>query len=213
MRSAWDSTIAGTMRPMEKLRLGRQHGSAPRDLRRSQGRRVLAKGAVSDDYRLTHAIEARRARDPLRARRHGRHHRPLLAPRVFDWAVRQMKITRVYRTALGGRPRRAHRLLRRHGLCLVATAMGEPVGPGALIVTTLPGRQRHARLLRTPYVPASAKTGSTATAASISVHAARHLDLALRLWLRRLESHPLARLRLRAHRDSTRTRILERPPA
>ncbi|MCB1021391.1 MAG: glycosyltransferase [Bryobacterales bacterium] len=216
MRSAWDSTIAGTMRPDGKnFAWG---GSMA--LRRATFEKAKVaeywQGAVSDDYRLTHAIEdagleiryapAAMAATTGACSRH----------EFLDWAVRQMKITRVYRTKLWVAGLIAHIVYCGATVaCLVATAMGEPVGLGALVVTTLPGMAKGAmrgycgRLMFPEREDWFDRHGGVYF---------WYTPLATWIWLYAfLGSAGSKVIHWRGYVyeliDSTRTRILERPPA
>jgi cellulose synthase/poly-beta-1,6-N-acetylglucosamine synthase-like glycosyltransferase len=145
MRSAWDSTIAGTMRPDGK---NFAWGGSMALRRATFDTAKVAEywqGAVSDDYRLTHAmedagLEIRYAPGAMAATTGACSREEFLS-----WAVRQMKITRVYRSKLWIAGLIAHVVYcGAMVLSLAAAAMGDPIGVGALIVTTVPGMAKGA---------------------------------------------------------------------
>lgn len=145
MRSVWDSTIAGQMRPDGKNFVWGGSMATRRETFEQAKVGEYWQGAISDDYRLLHAmedagLEVRYAPGAMAATTGscGR-------DEFLDWAVRQMKITRVYRNGLWVAGLVAHivycgAML----LCLAAMAMGDFLGLGALVVTTIPGMAKGA---------------------------------------------------------------------
>jgi hypothetical protein len=145
MRSVWDSTIAGAMRPDGKNFAWGGSMALRRETFESAKVAEYWQGAVSDDYRLTHAMEdaglAVRYAPGAMAATTGQCTRE----EFLSWAVRQLKITRVYRRNLWIAGLIAHVVYcGAMVLSLAAAAMGDLIGLGALVVTTLPGMAKGA---------------------------------------------------------------------
>jgi cellulose synthase/poly-beta-1,6-N-acetylglucosamine synthase-like glycosyltransferase len=145
MRSVWDSTIAGQMRPDGKnFAWG---GSMALRRETFEGTKVAEhwRGAVSDDYRLTHAIEDAGLGIRFAPRAMAATTGSCSREEFLDWAVRQMKITRVYRHKLWLAGLAAHVVYcGAMALCVAAMLMGDLTGLGALVVTTIPGMAKGA---------------------------------------------------------------------
>jgi cellulose synthase/poly-beta-1,6-N-acetylglucosamine synthase-like glycosyltransferase len=145
MRSAWDSTIAGTMRSDGKNFAWGGSMALRRATFESAKVAEYWQGAVSDDYRLTHAIEdagleIRYAPGAMAATTGA-----CTREEFLSWAVRQMKITRVYRNKLWVAGLIAHIVYcGAMAVSLAAAATGDPIGVAGLIVTTIPGMAKGA---------------------------------------------------------------------
>ena len=145
MRSVWDSTIAGAMRPDGKNFAWGGSMALRRETFESAKVAEYWQGAVSDDYRLTHAmedagLEVRFAPGAMAATTGH-----CTREEFLSWAVRQLKITRVYRKNLWIAGLIAHVVYcGAMVLSLAAAAMGDLIGLGALVVTTLPGMAKGA---------------------------------------------------------------------
>ena len=145
MRSVWDSTIAGQMRPDGKNFAWGGSMAVRRETFEQAKVAEYWQGAVSDDYRLTHAIEdagleIRYTPGAMAATTGG-----CTRDEFLGWAVRQMKITRVYRNKLWIAGLIAHIVYcGAMVLCVAALAMGDLIGLGALVVTTIPGMAKGA---------------------------------------------------------------------
>ncbi len=140
LRSVWNSTIAGNMRP-DGRNFTWGGGTA---IRRETFERARVKefwqGTVSDDYRLSAAMNAAGL---------GVHFVPAAmvattgsctAAEFLDWATRQLVITKVYRRKLWLAGFVAHVVYCGAMLMSVLLAVsGNPLGLGGLVVTVVPG--------------------------------------------------------------------------
>ncbi len=145
MRSVWDSTIAGQMRSDGKNFVWGGSMALRRETFEQAKVADYWQGAISDDYRLTHAVEDAgleiRYAPAAMAATTGSCSREAF----LDWAVRQMKITRVYRSRLWVAGLIAHLVYcGAMVLCLAALLQGDLIGLGALVVTTVPGMAKGA---------------------------------------------------------------------
>jgi cellulose synthase/poly-beta-1,6-N-acetylglucosamine synthase-like glycosyltransferase len=145
MRSVWDSTIAGTMRPDGKNFAWGGSMALRRETFEQAKIADYWRGAVSDDYRLTQAmgdagLEIRYAPGAMAATTGSCSREEFLS-----WAVRQLTITRVYRNNLWIAGLAAHVVYcGAMVVSLLAAAMGDLLGVGALVVTTIPGMAKGA---------------------------------------------------------------------
>jgi ceramide glucosyltransferase len=140
LRSAWDSTIAGSMSPGGK---NFAWGGATA-IRRStfDEARVIDfwKGTISDDYRLTTALQKsgwgiRFVPGAMVATTGS-----CTAREFLDWAARQLLITRVYRGKLWLAGFVSHIIYCGAMLMSVAIgATGNPLGLAGFVLTVLPG--------------------------------------------------------------------------
>ena len=140
LRSVWDSTIAGNLRVDDK---NFAWGGAMA-LRRSTFERANVadfwQGAVSDDYRLTAAMNA--AQMGIRFVPGAMVATPgsCTGPEFLRWAARQLAITRVYRAKLWWAGFVAHIVYCGAMVTSVLVALsGNPLGLGGLVITLLPG--------------------------------------------------------------------------
>lgn len=145
LRSAWDATIAGSMRPDGK---NFAWGGAMAIRREVFDRSEVARywrGTVSDDYRLTQAIhdaglELRFVPKAMAATTGSCSREEFL-----HWTTRQLTITKVYRANLWTAGLVAHIVYCGAMVAgAVACLLGEPIGLGALVVTQLPGMAKGA---------------------------------------------------------------------
>ena len=143
MRSVWDSTIAGNMRDDDK-NFAWGGGTAIR--RKTFEEANVARfwrGTISDDYRLTTAMNAAdlgiRFEPGAMVATTGNCERG----EFLEWAVRQLIITRVYRPNLWIAGFVAHIVY--CGAIVVSLLMiltGNPLGLGGLVASVLPGMGR-----------------------------------------------------------------------
>ena len=140
LRSVWDSTIAGNMR-VEDKNFAWGGGMA---LRRSTFERARVaefwRGAVSDDYRLTAALNAAQLGVRFVPGAMVATSGSCTGGEFLRWAARQLVITRVYRRGLWWAGLAAHSVYCGAMVLSVLVALaGNPLGLGGLVVTLLPG--------------------------------------------------------------------------
>ena len=141
MRSVWDSSIASIMSIEDKSFAWGGGMALKREAFESAKVLQFWKGAVSDDYRLTHAMRA--AGLGIRFVPEAMVETPgqCTGPEFLAWTVRQLTITRVYdfRMWLGGCVSHIFYCVAQV-LCLLQVAQGRPLlGLGALLLILLPG--------------------------------------------------------------------------
>lgn len=145
LRSAWNSTVAGMMRPdLKNFAWG--GGMAVRRQTFQQARVAdYWSGAVSDDYRLMHAVNdaglgIRFVPGAMVATSGACTSREFL-----DWTVRQLTITKAYRKSIWMAGFVAHIIYCGAMLFSLALALsGNPLGLGGLVVSVLPGMAKGA---------------------------------------------------------------------
>ena len=140
LRSVWDSTIAGNMR-VEDKNFAWGGGMA---LRRSTFERANVaefwRGAVSDDYRLTAAVNAVQLGVRFVPGAMVATSGSCTGREFLRWAARQLVITRVYRRGLWWAGFIMHIVYCGAMVTSVLVALtGNPLGLGGLVVTLLPG--------------------------------------------------------------------------
>ncbi|MBI1357194.1 MAG: glycosyltransferase [Acidobacteria bacterium] len=145
LRSAWDATIVGSMRPDGKNFAWGGGMAIRREVFESAEVARYWQGTVSDDYRLTQAIhdaglELRFAPKAMVATTGSCSRDEFLA-----WTTRQLTITKVYRKNLWTAGLIAHIVYCGAMVAgMVACLLGEPIGLGALVVTQAPGMAKGA---------------------------------------------------------------------
>ena len=145
MRSAWDSTIAGQMRGDGKNFAWGGGMAVPRRVFESARVAEFWKGSISDDYRLTTAMNEaglgiRFVPGAMVATTGA-----CTKQEFLDWATRQLVITRVYRRNIWIAGLVAHIVYcGAMVMCLAMTVTGELIGPIALMFTQTPGMAKGA---------------------------------------------------------------------
>ena len=145
MRSAWDATIAGSMRPDGKNFAWGGGMAIRREVFEAAQVADYWRGTVSDDYRLTQAIHD--AGLKLRFAPKAMVGTPGACSRdeLLAWTTRQLTITKVYRKNLWVAGLAAHIVYCGAMVAGVAACLlGEPIGLAALVVTQVPGMAKGA---------------------------------------------------------------------
>ncbi len=140
MRSVWDSTVASTMRDDDKNFAWGGGTAIRRKVFEQADVKTFWEGTVSDDYRLTAAMNAaklgiRFVPGAMVATTGG-----CTPKKFFDWAVRQLIITRVYRPSLWIAGLAGHIIY--CGAIVVSLLMlasGHLVGLAGLAISIIPG--------------------------------------------------------------------------
>jgi ceramide glucosyltransferase len=145
LRSAWDATIAGSMRPDGKNFAWGGGMAIRREVFDSARVVEYWQGTVSDDYRLTQAIhdaglELRFVPQAMVATTG-----TCSREEFLSWTTRQLTITKVYRANLWAAGLVAHVVYCGAMVAGVAACLlGDPIGLAALVVTQLPGMSKGA---------------------------------------------------------------------
>ncbi len=145
LRSAWDATIAGSMRPDGKNFAWGGGMAIRRETFEKARVAEYWKGTVSDDYRLTQAIHDAGMDLTFAPKAMVATTGSCSREEFLSWTTRQLTITKVYRANLWTAGLVAHIVYCGAMVAGVAAcALGDPIGLAALVVTQVPGMAKGA---------------------------------------------------------------------
>ena len=145
LRSAWDATIAGSMRPDGKNFAWGGAMAIRREIFQSARVTDYWKGTVSDDCRLSQAMDDAGLLVRFAPKAMAATTGDCSRDEFLHWTTRQLTITKVYRAKLWTAGLVAHIVYcGAMAAGVVACLLGEPIGLGALVVTQLPGMAKGA---------------------------------------------------------------------
>jgi len=145
LRSAWDSVIAGSLRDDGKNFVWGGGMALRRETFDQAKVAEYWQGAISDDYRVLHALQDSRLEVRFAPRAMVATTGPCSAGEFLDWTIRQMTITKVYRKPLWVAGLVSHIIYCGAMVAsLVAGLLGHPIGWGALTIILVVGMAKGA---------------------------------------------------------------------
>ena len=144
MRSVWDASIPGIMSTEDRSFAWGGGMAIRKEVFESAEVPRYWKGAVSDDYRLTHAVREADLGIRFLPEAMVENRGQCTGPEFLEWAVRQVTITRVYSFGMWLGGCLSHILYcMAQALCVAQVVLGSPLlGLGALLLIILPGMAR-----------------------------------------------------------------------
>lgn len=145
LRTVWDATIAGSMRPDGKNFAWGGGMAIRREVFEQARVAEYWTGTVSDDYRLTQAIHDAKLDLKFAPKAMVATTGSCTRDEFLSWTTRQLTITKVYRANLWTAGLVAHIVYCGAMVAGVAAcALGDPIGLAALVVTQAPGMAKGA---------------------------------------------------------------------